>query len=496
MRKEFKNIDDLFRSELGGSETPVPSHVKINIDKALGFNNRKRGFIWLGLIALVLVSTAAAFYSAEQGQHEAHNQFAKTTEQSGLIHDALENHHNSFQHLAQTSSSTNRTDYDSSSNTALHHLNTTSTIVSAYKSNTKPPLSPSDKQKNNSGSTPTDRSANNLKTDLKGDLKTDQNQQSKNTAKVTATNQSPNNPKPTQKGDDNSLGDQEVMSDLALEEDASENNHAAEDSSITAKADEIAKETAEKDSAAVPEPVADITKPPAEDFKHWMIHLTGGPNFVRSDYTATSQMDKTTYDNATQDRIGSQVNLDFMYGLRKGLSFGSGIGLTNFSENHTFETKSITIDTIKNVEYVYDTTAIIIDSIITYAYEETVSKTNHNGVNKASYIHIPIHIGAQLIFGKLQVDIYSSIRFNFLTRSSGGYLTENQFVNFSADNSIFKPFYVDLMFGSRINYQVYKMIYASASVQYRPVLGNLYTTTSFNKSFDYLHLGLGLSLRF
>ena len=186
-----------------------------------------------------------------------------------------------------------------------------------------------------------------------------------------------------------------------------------------------------------------------------------------------------------------------MYGLRKGLSFGSGIGLSNFNENYSFETKFVTLDSVKNIEYIYDdTTEIIIDSIISYTYEEVINKTDHIGLNKASYVHVPIHLGAQLIFGKLQVDIYSSIRFNFLTRSSGGYLLQNQFIEYGEGNTIYKSFYMDLILGTRINYKVYKSLYATGSVQYRPVLGSVYTTTTFNKSFDYIHLGLGLSLRF
>ena len=44
MGKQYKNIDDLFRTELIEDEVVVPDFVKENIDAALGFNNSKKYF--------------------------------------------------------------------------------------------------------------------------------------------------------------------------------------------------------------------------------------------------------------------------------------------------------------------------------------------------------------------------------------------------------------------------------------------------------------------
>lgn len=492
MRKEYKNIDDLFRSELGGSETAAPTFVKPKIDSALGFDNRKKRFLWIGLITVVFASSAILLFAMQNNEGEKH------ISQSLIDGEAMTQVQEFDEELSfQSDQNKSR----SNSTVLAITINLSPTNENDLRGGPQPATNP-----NSQKSTPRSYGAETEKTnsptvsssttrvpkvdpglnDTGGSipLVTGGAQPKQDTTDLS--------PKPTEKKGITEEGTTPVL--VAEKRDSIDQDHEGQHTEATEN-DSPSNDSTNQTPAIAPE--IDITLPPKDDFKPWMVHFTGGPNFVHSTYTAKTQNDKTIYTNAMSDRIGSQVNLDFMYGLRKGLSFGSGIGLTNYAENFIFQTKFISIDTTKNIEYIYDdTTDVIIDSIITYTYTENMNTVDHNGLNKASYVQVPLHLGAQLIFGKLQIDIYSSIRFNFLTRSTGGYLLESEFIEFEKDNSIFKPFFVDLMFGSRIHYKVYKSLYATGSVQYRPVLGSVYTTTNFNKSFDYLHLGLGLSLRF
>lgn len=479
MNKQFKNIDDLFRSELGGSATPAPSSIKENIDSALDFNKKRSGFLWSGLYAIIGIGTMVAFIFTTSQSNERQDDHLHASTKTRLMNSSS---------IEQESTPLNQPvdlSADNSSNTVSPRQN-----ISIHHSSLSPFVNPNQADEKPKKSTiRREEDTNHVKKE--DSLLASQRTYSGGISRI---NDETETPETYTSAEDQSQTTEDLNQLEINAKDESSNENLLSNGSTETRANETSDP---KDNLPAVEPTIDIQPKPDDDFKHWMIHLTGGPNLVRSAYTAKNQNDKTTFDNATSDKIGSQVNFDFMYGLRKGLSFGSGIGLSNFNENYSFETKFVTLDSVKNIEYIYDDTSeIIIDSVISYTYEEILNKTDHIGLNKASYVQVPIHLGAQLIFGKLQVDIYSSIRFNFLTRSSGGYLIQNQFIEYGQGNSIYKSFYIDLILGTRINYKVYKSLYATGSVQYRPVLGSVYTTTTFNKSFDYIHLGLGLSLRF
>lgn len=62
MGKEYKNIDDLFRSELIEEEVVVPDFVKANIDAALGFNKTKKYFFYLSSFLVLIVGASLLFF--------------------------------------------------------------------------------------------------------------------------------------------------------------------------------------------------------------------------------------------------------------------------------------------------------------------------------------------------------------------------------------------------------------------------------------------------
>ena len=261
---------------------------------------------------------------------------------------------------------------------------------------------------------------------------------------------------------------------------------------------------------------------PAQTHNPWMLSLTSGINQTRSSYFSESAIEQMLYENSVSDRIGIQSNLDVTYRLRNGLMFGTGIGYSRFDDSYSFNTQSFNIDSTENLEVVYDyeyeydyylsadvdsvvdidsvfyisdSTAFVVDSITSYDLDSTLVNTPYSGVNRASYLSLPVHLGAQLEWKKFQFDLYASLRFNFLMNSSGGYLNNGEFIAFNSANSIYRRFYFDWTLGSKVHYNVYKNLYLTGTVQFRPVVGNALTGVSFNKTFHYTHFGLGVSLK-
>ena len=99
MGKKFKNIDDLYRSELGGVTTEAPDFVKGNIDKALGFKRQRRGYFLLGLIALLTTGGFATFHFTSDSIPDEYSQL-------GINSDNTSYPSSKYQELQSTTSLT------------------------------------------------------------------------------------------------------------------------------------------------------------------------------------------------------------------------------------------------------------------------------------------------------------------------------------------------------------------------------------------------------
>jgi hypothetical protein len=257
-----------------------------------------------------------------------------------------------------------------------------------------------------------------------------------------------------------------------------------------------------------------------DKFQPWMLTMTSGISFANSNYIAGSPLDADTYNTAFSDRIGNQTSIDMMFRFKKFLTVGTGIGLANYSDNYDFERKtfyldSVLIDTYSYYEKVYGTYystpvdtfetvgvySFVKDSFLVamdtlyYTYEEKEFIENFNGKNNASYFMLPLQIGVHFAYKKFEFDVLASARFNFLLNSSGGYLLNNEFTSFTKSTSIYKPFYIDQVFSAHINYSLWKNLYLSSNIQYRPRIGTSFENVTFNKTFDSFHLGLGIGIK-
>lgn len=529
MGKEFKNIDELYQAELGNRPIEAPSHVKKNIDEALGFNSNKRGFFLIGLSVLAIFGVIVAFVVHFGESHKPFSQAALTVNAQGqvpvsknrnltlgdytLVNSINENTASELspaldeKSVQQNRHSTSHSNLTSSSNNNPNSITTTATDRSATKD-----------KKNGTNRSTTSLNGSTQEKDL---ALIEANKATGNTKKDTDKN---NNPTVNLKSKENETNAASTSHDIASTQEFENSNpllaepltdETTSDLAENQTIENTSNPSAELDLSDLPEPDEDdkddenaekneipatppTTIDPAEKkaYKPMMISLTSGINILKSAYTSSSMTEKTIYDNATTDRIGNQTNLDLTYRLKNGLALGTGVGFVNYVEDYQFKITNITYDTIETVDYVYDTSGVLIDSIIVFTPVPNENTTNYNGKNKASYFILPVHFGTEILWKKFQFDVFATARFNFLMRSSGGYLSNNGLQLFDQSNSIYKPYFVDIMLGTRVHYNLIKNIYLTGSIKYRPVIGSTLTNVSFNKSFDYIHLGLGLSLKF
>ena len=81
MSKEYKNIDDLYKAELGGSAPKAPAHVKANVDKALGFGSSKK-LLWILLPILIVLVASPFIYNSFQSEYLVQNSSSDTIAQN------------------------------------------------------------------------------------------------------------------------------------------------------------------------------------------------------------------------------------------------------------------------------------------------------------------------------------------------------------------------------------------------------------------------------
>ncbi|NOQ73685.1 MAG: hypothetical protein GQ574_16885 [Crocinitomix sp.] len=601
MGKEFRNIDELYRSELGGTVTEAPAFVKGNIDSALGFGKRKAGYLLFGLIALLAtVGITAAVLTNQYGANQVAQSDITTDEISETLNNtnssnnsadgiAFDNESENGSNATSNTSGLNNEDGTATegiNDAASENLATNNSIndkaangnqFGNYRTastntrtnggqtnlnlNSGNGISPNPNQPNltNNGAGPnnqvgpSDRLGNRDNGNPKGVVSGNTNSGSNDTDKDD-TNKLIDKGNTGDSSNDlaNNNGNQTNMdsgnsNDTVSNPDTPENNDpnlATNDPAITddtnSNVDNTEKDSANDDNTSTTPTLLDplaqnpvVINPPLKDStKPLMISLTSGINLLRSNYTANDMNEETLYDNAFSDNIGNQTNLDITYRLKNGLTFGTGLGLNNYKESYEFTTYQPFIDTteifetvinayeyeydyyysasidsgvvsIDSIMFISDSTAYPVDTVYTYAYEKGQKGTKHNGQNKATYFTLPVHFGTQIVMKKFQLDLYASARFNFLMRSSGGYYNDYDNLNlyddeislFGNENSIYKPFYVDVLFASKLHYNFYKNLYLTGTVQYRPVMGNSFKAVPFNKTFDYMHVGLGLSIR-
>jgi hypothetical protein len=534
MGKEYKNIDDLFRSELMEVEVVVPDFVKANIDAALGFNNSKKYFFFLSSFFVLIVVASLLFFIPDWSSTTAISR-KDSSKFSSLNQLASINTSSSN----STSSSTNSDNQGliSDSNSLQDRTDNVQQNPNSSLKNKIANNSTDKRRKYTKGGTGNFTSSGGIgtKKDKKtngsskdGSVKGDTGGDNIGFVKTASTATDGNNLGDQSKGDSGALvGDNGDSKDILTNQDPVNNlgdiqPESGKDTTGTGdqKASGQSKAgTSLSDSSTDPIPTNIITALD-KSYQPWMLTLTSGVTFAQSNYTASTPLDANIFKTATSDRIGNQTSFDAMYRFKIPLSIGAGISLANYSDNYNFERKTFQLDSVLNETYSYyekiygtyystpvdtfetvgtysfvkDSVLVTIDTIY-YTTQEKEIVENFTGRNRASYLMLPLHLGTHFSYKKFDFELLASARFNFLLNSSGGYFLNNEFTSFTKSTSIFKPFYVDLALSSHVNYNIWKNLYLAGTLQYRPRIGTSFENVTFNKSFDSFHVGIGIGIK-
>lgn len=491
MSKEFKNIDDLFQSAFTDESAEVPSFVKDNIDKGIGFKRKKSGWIWFGslmivtllIVGIVWINQPSALQHEQQLTQNDHPQVhpAELNSNADLSNQSAEQldpaNHTTPSHANAAGAEPNQTSHPAGHNT--EYTNTTSSSDEASHSSsgdTSFKLTADEKISISSGSGP--------------DLTESRKSGGQNDVQMTVGT----NPSGTK---------------AIQEKNSTDRFHT-----LTARYQELnARHTQQMAIHAGPVISRPVQFPyhtpsdqadanaiePRNVYNPWMFSATTGLNLAKSTYTFDTPAEATSYNGSTQDKAGYEFNAEIKYRLENSLTFGTGLGLSELTENYDFFKESSQLDSTLTWTYFVDSTdttgVFPIDSVSSYTYQSTTKTLyDETGVNQATYLHIPFSIGTQLVRNKFRFDLYAMGRVNYLIAGKGGYVASDSFYAFTkSQNPIFKTWSMDLMLGANVHYQLIEKLYLTGSFRFHPALTGIYQGLTFNRAIQSYHVGVGLS---
>lgn len=517
MGKEFKNIDDLFRSELGSEHIEAPEFIKSSIDRELGFNNTRKGLAFVSIFALIVGTVGAiySFYPTDQTRPALTSQTSRasityhvSTELNQTSNATQDNSkHKLIKHQREPLLAINQPTVSSAAQNNLESYSSVVNITSTLQEKDTKRLAESSPEKVSSVDGSDDYATSTIEL-------IDVVQENEDTAGKEAQSAEGNIINETSKqSEENSFF-------TAIDRVATFRENPEPNQFEQSEAPDL-NQTILTDSTNYTEDtqLEDVIRP--LPVKPWMFGMTAGLNKVNTAFTALEINDKTTYENASTDKLGFQANFDVTYRLNNGLAFGTGLGYTKFNEDVVFNRKVQTTTTIKETEYIYDyeykigeffqvdtngyvldsativldSNYVVVDSTSSYSTKRSTDSREFKEENTVTYIHIPVSFGTQMVFNRVQLDLFAMVRMNFRTNSRGIYQKNDAIYSYTNSNSIYKPFFVDVTLGTKLHYNMWRNVYATANVQYRPVIGYALGNVPFNKSFDYTHVGIGVSIR-
>lgn len=519
-------IDDLFKSELGDSAVVVPESVKKGVYTSLTFRS---DLVWkVGAPVLLLLLLMGGYLytgsphqsSRVNGEYSSIHSFNSNSVSTPIIADnddsnfineseKISGHSNEKNPVeraysaAPSSSNTGSTDDHSTgmiANTPAIDANSNATTGLVDSENTQEPDT-----RISDGET----SVNDQNNDLGSN-------EEKHSSDSSIFSSAENQDTKTDSGLDDTTGNnpEEVAEDIEAEVD---DELAELDSADVSEEKSTTDITNETETAEVK-----IEKPDVPANKPWMLSATAGLNLTRNFYTSSNFGEEQLYQISMEDKLGQEFQLNTNYRFKKGLVLGTGAHFSQVNEHYHFvdqywlndstATEDYTWGTEYSYgwEYVYDSTMVpidsswvvmdsmdvIVDTLVSYTYDSTfIDNYNVSGMMKATYFSIPLNFGTQITWKKFRFDILAIIRYNILIGARGTYYDDASFIGFTKkSNNILRKSYFDFQFAGAVHYNIYKNLFLTANIRYRPVFGTMYENTSFNKKMHYTHLGLGLSL--
>ena len=499
MAKKYQHIDDLFKEVQIQEDVQMPAFIKSKIDQEL-FKPKKYRFLLFFLPLLLVGGAAAFFYGQNSNNSIEENAFASidqtdlnntntiNTQKTKIIRgtasskdlniEDLELRTNSVTDLKGNATSnqkqTSQLNSSIKTNTSTKHSSGAAITTSGTKTITTVPNPKSIAQsttKTEKGSSPKGNTPNGLLADDEPDDSVIPSNDTDNTL----ASSNPNQVKTDQIDDLNKADTTTTTKDTVTQKDPSQQ--------------------ADQDTTFTPAPSNNVSPRLPKNPNPWFIGLTSGMNIQNSKFITENATDELLYRDGIKDKWGFETNLDISYRLKSGLKFGTGLGYRNSFETYDFSKEYYRYDTIYTAMFLRDTSAYIYDTLRGKEVDSTLMNHVAGGVNKVSYLSIPVQIGTQFIFDKFRLDLFAELRWNLLLNSQGSYYAEGKLLTYEGkDNDFYKSSYFDMTLGVSSHYKLYKNLYFSGTIRFRPGITPTRIDLPFEKRLYYTHVGIGLSL--
>jgi hypothetical protein len=526
MSKDYKNIDQLFKDELGSLQPKAPSHIKKKIDEAVRRKKRRRFLFFIIPIVAVTATLTTFYFSSNNNSENSHIN-------SEFVSNSVETSENISSEAGNKKNETNpntasNNELESSTNGDSNNAkseNYSKMDMTSNKSNVSNVSIDNSTTKDPTKNINSDRKTRNIRTfDKFENSKIVSNDQSSEN-QISENSNNNNVQDSDEKSDtDNGLKENEVTTDrdknedTNIETDSDKNidlveNTSSDSSEIiqynpsdSIKADDSTNvsennlsENSDTTSVMAEEPEHDLN-PSKDNYKGWMLGITGGVKTKSSKITGANDSTNQLYANSLNDRVGYGIGINLNYRLKNSLLFGGGVEYSSYSENYDYQKSITTIADSTILWNVFISDSTVDSTGTTYIYDST-STTNYTyanqviydqqGKNQTTYLHIPFRFGAQIIRNKWRFDGYLQGRFNLLLKSNATFVVNDALVTSSLKSS-----YFDLEIGAGIHYNFWKDFYLTGTLRYRPPLKNPYYSTALINRMQYLYLGGGISFNF
>jgi hypothetical protein len=537
MGKAYKNIDDLFQSNIGTDTAKAPAHVKATVMSKLGGSNwwiLGAAMLFITALSAILISINMPTNNIKAVYNPRSNSEDLTTEKYALVKAE------SSQYLATNKSKgiDQNTGYPETVKTAANIESEAAAVI-----DNKPISTPQSKQlrtritsrsttnaiapnakapllaKNHSAAKTDSKSAGSPKQLLSGknELTTDK------IARLTAkneTSQTIEEPVQETRSTVNDSTDafsksQEKTNSQALTTTASHANlpeieePLVTDSHISSSTDSSFAQisTSEESNNTTTQQkgtdtladhqTIEIDLKPSEKKGQWALGVSVGPSINNVNYgNSETGLSLSKFHN---EKLGYSAQLFGQYMTHNKIVSTLGIGYETMAYNTTFLTTQ-TITTINETSvfshYVYDSLNTIIDTIYTSQFDttETTDLENHYGIAQQQYLQIPLSLGYQIEKNKWVFGADLGIQINYLLKAGGSYF-QNNLVNELSTNSILKRTVINYSIGGNLQYNIYNNVFVLGQVRYSPALQNYYNSTYGNRSINAVALKIGLTVK-
>ena len=513
MSKEFKNIDELFRSTIGMGSAKAPSHIKTKVLSKTGIGGSSLWLVGAGLLLVTVVSALVTVVnmpensivqsyqsitqkeSLEIQEYNANtlnthvNQIAKSEDNRKIISTKKNNHKVFPKTQVALNSEPKREIKNKQTSEVLSHkrdrkkaevtLLKPQEIVTQEIPETSPKQEVETTKSSESNTKNTvdhivqnDKQVDDPKAEIKLDNSTEIVSEVQSIDKpsnpVKVTN-SPAQADTTQTYIEPTENTVEIVQNETLrnlnttkvkpeEPKVSDNDQTDFQEEKPKKADSL-------------KPDINIELDLGKPAGYWITGFKGGPNINNANYTSSEF--SQPLGKLHNERLGYFGQVYGQYVSAKGFTAGIGLGIERQSYNTTFLTE---------------------DTIIGEDGATIINFKDHFGITNSQYLQIPLQVGCQIERNKLIFGADLGVQINYLLKADGTYLLNNEVLPID-NQSIFKSTTLVYSVSGNLKYNVFKKLYLTTDIRYVPSFQNYYENTYAKRAVSSFSFGFGLAYK-